>query len=139
MLRLIDSPPSHGIGLWLLVFLALATPAWSETAAPQINAGDTAWMLTATALVLMMTAPGLALFYGGLVNQRNVLATLMFSFFCMCLISVQWVLWGYSWLSEIYRGIIGNLKHCLLGVGGSQHHPALCSRCSRARSRSPWP
>ncbi len=119
MLRLIDSPPSHGIGLWLLVFLALATPAWSETAAPQINAGDTAWMLTATALVLMMTAPGLALFYGGLVNQRNVLATLMFSFFCMCLISVQWVLWGYSLaFGDDIGGIIGNLKHfAFLGVG----------------------
>ena len=61
-----------------------------------INYGDTAWMLTSTALVLLMTAPGLALFYGGLVRRKNVLSTMMQSFFILCLISIQWLLWGYS-------------------------------------------
>ena len=61
-----------------------------------INSGDTAWVLASTALVLLMTAPGLALFYGGLVRRKNVLSTMMQSFFILCLISIQWILWGYS-------------------------------------------
>jgi Amt family ammonium transporter len=61
-----------------------------------INSGDTAWVLVSTALVMMMTAPGLAFFYGGLVRRKNVLATMMQSFFILCLLSIQWVLWGYS-------------------------------------------
>jgi Amt family ammonium transporter len=63
---------------------------------PKIDSGDTAWVLVSTALVLLMTAPGLALFYGGLVRRKNVLSTMMQSFFILCLISVQWVLFGYS-------------------------------------------
>ena len=61
-----------------------------------INSGDTAWVLMSTALVMLMTAPGLAFFYGGLVRRKNVLATMMQSFFVLCLISIQWILWGYS-------------------------------------------
>lgn len=61
-----------------------------------INSGDTAWVLISTALVMMMTAPGLAFFYGGLVRRKNVLATMMQSFFVLCLISIQWILLGYS-------------------------------------------
>ncbi len=61
-----------------------------------INSGDVAWILMSTALVMLMTAPGLALFYGGLVRRKNVLATMMQSFFVLCLISIQWILWGYS-------------------------------------------
>jgi hypothetical protein len=61
--------------------------------APAIDSGDTAWMLTSAALVLMMTAPGLALFYGGLVRSKNVLNLLMQSFIMVALISIQWVLW----------------------------------------------
>ncbi|MFA6142730.1 MAG: ammonium transporter [Candidatus Omnitrophota bacterium] len=61
-----------------------------------INSGDTAWILMSTALVMLMTAPGLAFFYGGLVRRKNVLATMMQSFFVLCLISIQWILWGYS-------------------------------------------
>src|SRR5829696_1972719 len=60
-----------------------------------INAGDTAWMLAAAALVMLMT-PALAFFYGGLVRRKNVLSTIMHSFFILALISVQWVLWGYT-------------------------------------------
>jgi Amt family ammonium transporter len=75
---------------------APAAGATEAPAAPKFDTGDTAWMLTSSALVLMMTIPGLALFYGGLVRQKNVLSTLMHSFFCAALISVTWVLYGYS-------------------------------------------
>jgi Amt family ammonium transporter len=61
-----------------------------------INSGDTAWVLISSALVMLMTFPGLALFYAGLVRRKNVLATIMQSFFVLCLISIQWVLFGYS-------------------------------------------
>ncbi|MBN1131303.1 MAG: ammonium transporter, partial [Chitinispirillaceae bacterium] len=61
-----------------------------------ISGSDTGWVLTSTALVMLMTAPGLALFYGGLVRRKNVLSTIMQSFFILCLISIQWVLFGYS-------------------------------------------
>src|ERR1700709_1946710 len=61
-----------------------------------INSGDTAWMLTSAALVLMMTGPGLALFYGGLVRRKNVLATMMQSFILMAMVSVVWAIIGYS-------------------------------------------
>ena len=65
-------------------------------AADKISSGDTAWMLTSTALVLMMTIPGLALFYGGMVRKKNVLATLMQSFAITCLVTILWVVIGYS-------------------------------------------
>ena len=61
-----------------------------------INSGDTAWVLISTALVMLMTIPGLAFFYGGLVRRKNVLSTIMQSFFVLCLISIQWILWGYT-------------------------------------------
>src|SRR5262247_618439 len=79
----------------VLLALGAATVASAEEG-PTVNSGDTAWMLTSSALVLMMTIPGLALFYGGLVRGKNVLSTLMHSFFCAALISVTWVLFGYS-------------------------------------------
>ena len=63
----------------------------------KISAGDTAWMLTSTALVLLMTIPGLALFYGGMVRKKNVLATLMQSFAITCLVTILWWVIGYSW------------------------------------------
>ena len=66
------------------------------TSFDKINSGDTAWMLTSTALVLMMTIPGLALFYGGMVRKKNVLATLMQSFAITCLVTVLWWAVGYS-------------------------------------------
>ncbi len=71
-----------------------AAPA--AEAAPALDAGDTAWMLTSTVLVLMMTIPGLALFYGGMVRKKNVLATVMQSFATACLMSVLWMVIGYS-------------------------------------------
>jgi len=88
--------------------------------ATQINTGDTAWMLTSAALVLLMTAPGLALFYGGLVRRKNGLATIMQSFVLMALISVQWVLWGYTLaFGPDHGGLLGGLDWLgLLGVEG---------------------
>lgn len=84
-----------------------------------INSGDTAWMLMSTALVMLMTAPGLAFFYGGLVRRKNVLATMMQSFFMLCLISIQWILWGYSLSFGPDKGhFIGSLAWAgLKGVG----------------------
>ncbi|MDD5757425.1 MAG: ammonia channel protein, partial [bacterium] len=77
---------------WLLAEEPAATPAVcgvaAEPAPAAINTGDTAWILMSTALVMMMTAPGLAMFYGGLVRRKNVLSTMMQSFFLLGLISV---------------------------------------------------
>jgi len=84
----------------------------------KINAGDTAWLLASAALVMLMT-PALGFFYGGLVRRKNVLATIMHSFFILCLISVQWVLWGYTLaFGPDIGGIIGGLDWAALrGVG----------------------
>jgi Amt family ammonium transporter len=84
----------------------------------KINAGDTAWLLASAALVMLMT-PALGFFYGGLVRRKNVLATIMHSFFILCLISVQWVLWGYSLaFGPDHGGLIGGLDWAALkGVG----------------------
>lgn len=87
---------------------------------PEINAGDTAWVLTSTALVMLMT-PGLALFYGGLVRRKNVLSTIMHSFFILGLVSVTWVLWGYTLAfgPDTGMGLIGGLDWIALeGVTG---------------------
>jgi Amt family ammonium transporter len=73
-------------------------------AAASINSGDTAWMLASVALVLMMTIPGLALFYGGMVRKMNVLATVMQSFAITCLVTVLWVIYGYSLAFTCYGG-----------------------------------
>jgi Amt family ammonium transporter len=76
---------------------ALAQDAATEAAPePTLSAGDTAWMLTSTALVLMMTIPGLALFYGGMVRKKNVLATVMQSFAITCIVTVVWMVIAYS-------------------------------------------
>jgi Amt family ammonium transporter len=84
------------------------------------SAGDNAWMMTCAALVLMMTGPGLALFYGGLVRKKNVLATMMQSFSMMAIISVLWALVGYSLSFGAGNSIIGNLHHAFLqGVGSA--------------------
>src|SRR5690606_38824085 len=83
-----------------------------------MDTGDTAWVLMSAALVMLMT-PALGFFYGGLVQRKNVLATIMHSFFILALISVQWMLWGYSLaFSPSNGGIIGGLGWVALrGVG----------------------
>jgi Amt family ammonium transporter len=88
----------------------------------KINTGDTAWLLASAALVMLMT-PALGFFYGGLVRRKNVLATIMHSFFILCLISVQWVLWGYTLaFGPDIGGIIGGLDWAgLRGVGQTPH------------------
>jgi Amt family ammonium transporter len=98
-----------------------SAPATPAPLAPKIDSGDTAWVLVSSALVLLMTAPGLALFYGGMVRQKNALGTLMQSFIILALISVQWVLWGYSLaFGPDKGGVIGGLEWVgLSGVGAA--------------------
>jgi ammonium transporter, Amt family len=99
-----------------LVTIALfATPAFAETS--QISAADTAWMIVATALVLMMTIPGLALFYSGMVRKKNVLATMAQSLAAVTIISILWVAFGYSlafvgdgpWLGTLDRWFLAGM------------------------------
>jgi len=82
--------------------------------ADKINSGDTAWMLSSVALVLLMTIPGLALFYGGMVRKKNVLATLMQSFAITCLITILWVIAGYSLAFMPGGSFIGSLDRLFL-------------------------
>ena len=85
-----------------------------------VNAGDTAWMLTSAALVLMMTGPGLALFYGGLVRRKNVLATMMHCFFLMGLVTLLWAIVGYSLAFDAGNSFIGGFRFAFLReVGGA--------------------
>ncbi|HEY8199080.1 MAG TPA: ammonia channel protein, partial [Candidatus Limnocylindrales bacterium] len=90
-----------------------------------MNAGDTAWLLMATALVMIML-PGLALFYGGLVRRKNVLSTIMHSFFGLAIVSVVWVVIGFTLafgpdVGE--RGLIGNLDFVLFQNVGLDPNP----------------
>jgi Amt family ammonium transporter len=92
--------------------------------AAKIDKGDNAWMLTSSALVLMMTIPGLFLFYGGLVRSKNILATIMHSFIMVAVISVQWVLWGYSLaFGPDTGGWIGSLSWLGLNGVGLEPNP----------------
>src|SRR5438477_4851970 len=85
-------PYSAGLAA-LAVGLFAATAAYAE---PTVNKGDNAWMLTSTVLVLLMTIPGLALFYGGLVRSKNMLSVLMQVFYTVCIVIILWALYGYS-------------------------------------------
>ena len=114
---------------------AQAPPAAGATAAPEVqtriakleeqvvdarNAGDNAWMLVCAALVLMMTGPGLALFYGGLVRKKNVLATMMQSFILMAVVTVLWAFFGYSLVFHGGNRFIGGFGYLFLhGVGAA--------------------
>ncbi len=94
---------------------AATTATAAVAAAPVVNSGDTAWVLVSTALVMLMTIPGLALFYGGLVRKKNVLSVLMQCFFLMCAVTLQWVLFGYSLsFGPDVKGLIGNLDWAML-------------------------
>jgi ammonium transporter, Amt family len=97
--------------------VALAQQA-AVPATPAFNSGDTAWMLTSTALVLLMTVPGLALFYGGMVRKMNVLATVMQSFAITCLVTVLWAVVGYSLAFTGGTPLVGGLsRFFLVGMG----------------------
>src|SRR6202522_2383240 len=105
------------------VLPGILLPTAALAAAPKFDSGDTAWMLTSSALVLMMTIPGLALFYGGMVRQKNVLATLAQSFGAPCIITVLWMVIGYSlaFTNNAHPGInqfIGTFNQFLLGRMG---------------------
>ena len=115
-------------GRWITAGLGIALCFWPGLVraddATTINAGDTAWVLVSSALVLMMTAPGLALFYGGLVRRKNVLSTLMHSFILLAMISVQWVLWGYSLaFGPDMGGLLGGLDYVGLATVGAAPAP----------------
>src|ERR1041384_3584088 len=98
-----------------LFLSALATPAFAETST--IDAADTAWMIVATALVLMMTIPGLALFYSGMVRKKNVLATMAQSLAAVAMVSILWVAFGYSlafvgdapWIGSLDRWFLAGM------------------------------
>jgi len=96
-----------------LMPLVVAFPAWADDA-PKLDSGDTAWMLTSTALVLMMTIPGLALFYAGMVRKKNILATMMQSFIICCLVTVVWMIAGYSLAFTNGSAYIGDLSRFFL-------------------------
>jgi Amt family ammonium transporter len=109
-------------------FLGGAADVWAQGAAPAargIDSGDTAWMLTACALVLAMIAPGIAFFYGGLVRSKNVIGTMVQSFAILCAVSLVWVICGYSLAFGPDRGgVIGGLDWAGLSGVGATPNPA---------------
>ena len=106
-------PPFVGLAA-LAVGLFAATAAHAE---PMVSSGDNAWMLTSTALVLLMTIPGLALFYGGLVRSKNMLSVLMQIFYTVCVVIILWALYGYSLTFTSGSDFIGGFsKAFLMGI-----------------------
>ncbi len=105
--------PARVLGAAAAALLATAGTAFADDG-PKIDTGDTAWMLTSTALVLMMTIPGLALFYAGMVRKKNVLATMMQSFAICALVTVVWMVIGYSLAFGEGGPWIGDLSKVLL-------------------------
>jgi Amt family ammonium transporter len=102
---------------WALPVLMCSFPAFADDA-PKVDSGDTAWMLFSTALVLLMTIPGLALFYAGMVRKKNVLATMMQSFIITCLVTVLWFVVGYSIAFTNGNPYFGDFSRFLLnGIG----------------------
>src|SRR3989440_11499888 len=112
-------PYSAGLAA-LAVGLLAATAACAE---PTVNKGDNAWMLTSTVLVLLMTIPGLALFYGGLVRSKNMLSVLMQVFYTVCIVTVIWALYGYSLAFTGGSDFIGGLSQTL-PMGGTPGSPS---------------
>ncbi len=109
------------LGFAALFCVAAYAPAFAQDAMvaiappPPIDTGSTAWMIVATILVLMMTIPGLALFYGGMVNKQSVLSTLMQSFVCVTLVTVLWIVYGYSLIFTEHSGFIGGMDKFMHG------------------------
>ncbi|MHB1495788.1 MAG: ammonium transporter, partial [Acidithiobacillus sp.] len=103
---------------WVGALALLASPLAQADTTPPFNSGDTAWMLSSTALVLLMTVPGLALFYAGMVRKKNVLATAAQSFAITALISVLWMIMGYSLTFTSGNAFMGGLSRLFLnGMG----------------------
>ncbi len=104
--------------LRIALFLSAASCAFADSPEAEISAGDNAWVLTSAALVLMMTGPGLALFYSGLVRRKNVLGTMMQSFAMMAIITLLWGVCGYSLVFSEGNAFLGGLDYLMLqGVG----------------------
>ncbi|MBM4385545.1 MAG: ammonium transporter [Deltaproteobacteria bacterium] len=112
-MSLFAHPRARHVGA-ALTSLALAAPALAEDAPPAIDTGDTAWVLAATALVLLMTLPGLALFYGGLVRAKNILNVLMQCFAAAAVIGVLWIVVGYSLAFGAGNAFIGDFSRVML-------------------------
>ncbi|MFM8288443.1 MAG: ammonium transporter, partial [Planctomycetaceae bacterium] len=107
--------------LALLCIGCFAVPAWAEDPDPRLlppkfDRANTAWMLISSALVLMMTAPGLAMFYSGLVRKKNVLGVMMQCVFLMGIMSLVWALWGYSLAfgKDVAGGLVGGADFFLM-------------------------
>ena len=100
-------------GVVLGLIITAAGAAWADDK-PALDRGDTAWMLTSTALVLLMTVPGLALFYAGMVRKMNALATMMQSFLITCLVTALWMIVGYSLSFTEGNSFIGGFSRFFL-------------------------
>ena len=92
----------------------MAAPAFADDGPPKLDSGDTAWMLASTALVLLMTIPGLALFYAGMVRKKNILATMMQSFTICCIVTIVWTVAGYSIAFTTGTAYMGDFSRVML-------------------------
>jgi len=118
--------PASGVAATVAPAESAVAPAPTEpvlVGVDKINAGDTAWMLTSTALVLMMSIPGLALFYGGMVRKKNVLATLMQTFAIVCLVTILWWAIGYSWAFTPGNAFLGGSTRAFFDGMTFMHDP----------------
>jgi len=102
------------MGAFVLALVVDPTTAFAQEETPTLDTGDTAWMLTSTALVLLMTIPGLAMFYGGMVRKKNVLAMVMQVFSVCCLMTVLWMVAGYSLAFGEGGAYVGDLSKAML-------------------------
>ena len=117
--------------LIVLGSVSLSTVWAQEGTSNAIDTGDTAWILVSSALVMCMILPGLALFYGGLVRSKNVLGTIMHTTIILCIISIVWVLWGYTLafgpdIVHCGADLHVRSRHC--GRGGDPHRGAVGRR-----------
>lgn len=123
------TPVAAGMALTLLSpSLVLGEPSLSAQpqAATALNSGDTAWMLAASALALMMLIPGMMFFYGGLVRSKNVIGTMVQTFAILCIVSLVWIICGYSLAYGPDRGgVVGGLDWVFVSGVGSSPHPVL--------------
>jgi Amt family ammonium transporter len=114
-----QSPPTDTAAVWIDPGVKDEADPKKPTQYPAVNSGDTAWMLTSAALVLMMTGPGLALFYSGLVRRKNVLATMMQSFILMAVVTVLWAVVGYSLAFAEGNPFVGGIRFAFLREVGA--------------------
>ncbi|RME90584.1 MAG: ammonium transporter [Verrucomicrobia bacterium] len=117
--------------VWLILGCGMLAAAEAAPAGPVLDTGDNAWMLVSSAMVLLMTAPGLILFYGGLVRSKNVLSTMMHSLILMSVMSLMWMLFGYSMAFAEGNALFGNpLTYFLLKGVGTAPNPTYAATIS---------